>query len=69
MLFRSYDKIDQGDTLKLENLLAVVGKGAKATLVNETKNETYELEYEFSDRQEQILLDGGLLGYTKNQNN
>ena len=64
-----YDKIDQGDTLKLENLLAVVGKGAKATLVNETKNETYELEYEFSDRQEQILLDGGLLGYTKNQNN
>lgn len=64
-----YNRIDQGDTLKLENLLAVVGEGAKAILVNETKNESYELEYEFSDRQEQILLDGGLLGYTKNQNN
>ena len=64
-----YDRIDQWDTLRLDNLLSVVGEGEKAILTNETKNESYELEYEFSDRQRKILLDGGLLGYTKNKNN
>ena len=59
-----YDKISQGDELKLVNILDTVKNGTKAILENTTKNETYELEADYSERARNILIHGGLLNYT-----
>ena len=34
-------------------------------MVNATKNETYELTYDLSARQRDMILAGGLLNYTR----
>ncbi len=43
-----------------------IKNGAKVILENVTKGEKYELAYDYSDRQTAMILDGGLLNYTKN---
>ena len=60
-----YDRIDLGDTLVLENIRKSIQNGTPVVLRNETKNESYPLCSEFSDRQRAMLLAGGLLNYTK----
>ena len=60
-----YDRIDLGDTLVLENIRKSIQNGTPVVLKNETKNESYPLCSEFSDRQRAMLLAGGLLNYTK----
>ena len=54
-----------GDTLVLENIRKSIQNGTPVVLKNETKNESYPLCSEFSDRQRAMLLAGGLLNYTK----
>ena len=60
-----YDRIDQGDRLCLPDVRAKLIAGEAVTLVNETKGESYPVTCSVSDRQRDILLAGGLLGYTK----
>ena len=60
-----YDRIDLGDTLVLEDIRKSIQNGTPVVLKNETKNESYPLCSEFSDRQRAMLLAGGLLNYTK----
>ena len=60
-----YDRIDLGDTLVLENIRDSIQNGTPVALENKTKNESYPLCSEFSDRQRAMLLAGGLLNYTK----
>ena len=60
-----YDRIDLGDTLVLENIRDSIQNGTPVILENKTKNESYPLCSEFSDRQRAMLLAGGLLNYTK----
>ena len=60
-----YDRIDLGDTLVLEDIRESIQNGTPVVLKNETKNESYPLCSEFSDRQRAMLLAGGLLNYTK----
>lgn len=60
-----YDRISQGDELSLKGIKSSLLNGEKAVLTNLTKNEEYELEYDFSQRQKDILLAGGLLNFTK----
>lgn len=62
-----YDRINEGDELAFENIREIIKTGKKATLKNLTKNEEYELNYEFSQRQTDMLLAGGLLNYTKGE--
>ncbi len=62
-----YDKISEGDLLSLENVREKILNGDKVTVKNITKNEEYELEYDYSDRQTKMLLAGGLLNYTKGE--
>lgn len=62
-----YDKISEGDTLQLPGIREAVANGGDIVLVNETKGETYALKREFSDRQKDMLLAGGLLNYTREQ--
>lgn len=61
-----YDKIDTDDILALDGIRAKIQNGEKVAIKNVTKSEEYELCYDYSDRQTAMILDGGLLNYTKN---
>ena len=60
-----YDKIAQGDELAIENIRESIANKLSITLKNVTKNEEYPLSYEFSERQTDMILAGGLLNYTR----
>jgi aconitate hydratase len=61
-----YDKISQGDILELPGIAQAVKAGKSVfTLVNKTKNESYEVKCELSDRNSEILAAGGLLDFTR----
>lgn len=55
-----YDRIAQGDVLVIEDAKDQLEKG-KILLKNKTKNESYSLAIDVSDRQKQMLLAGGLI--------
>ncbi len=58
-----YDKVEQGDELEMSGLIAALDSG-KATLKNLTSGDEIELVCQFSQRQKDMLLAGGLLKYT-----
>ncbi len=60
-----YDKITQGDELSLKEIKNAIINNEPAVLVNLTTNEEYEIKYDLSQRQKDIILAGGLLNYTK----
>lgn len=60
-----YDRIDQMDELKMENLAAQLNSG-KVKVENITKGFEFEVKVELSQRQREMLIAGGLLNYTKN---
>lgn len=55
-----YDDFSLGDVLSFSDLPAQV-KARKVTVKNETTGKTYELALELGERQERLLLEGGLL--------
>ena len=59
-----YDKINQGDELSIDGIYSAFETGI-ATMTDKTTGAQFELVCEFSDRQRDILLAGGLLKYTK----
>ena len=61
-----YDRIEQGDTLRIDGLFAALEAG-RATLVNLTKGESIPLVAAFTERQIAIVRAGGLLPYTKGE--
>ena len=60
-----YDKISQGDELSLPNIKEEIEAGKPVMLKNLTTGESYELKYDLSKRQKDIILAGGLLNYTR----
>ena len=60
-----YDKIAQGDSLEIKNLIATVKTGKDFLLVNKTNGAEIVCKCDLSDRQKEIILAGGLLSYTK----
>lgn len=60
-----YDKISQGDELSLPNIKEEIEAGKPVVLKNLTTGESYELKYDLSKRQKDIILAGGLLNYTR----
>ncbi len=62
-----YDKLTQGDKLKVENVYAGMDSG-EMILLDETSGESFALECSFTERQKAILKAGSLLAYTKEQN-
>lgn len=63
-----YDNIEQGDVLELPELKARILENSPLLLKNKTKGITIEVSAGLSGRAKDILLAGGLLGYTKLQN-
>ena len=65
-----YDKIDQDDELIIADLhtalTAAVKEGKPVLMENRTKQLEIPLRADFSERQIELLLAGGLLNYTKN---
>ncbi len=57
-----YDLIAQGDEIKIEGVFKGMDEG-KMSLVNVTSGKEIALKAEFTERQKQILKDGGLLKY------
>lgn len=60
-----YDKIDQGDTLKLPMVADILSTGADLTVKNLTKGIDIQVTYSLTPRQVQIVRAGGLLNYTR----
>ncbi len=60
-----YEKIAQGDDLKIENLIASVKEGKDIVIKNITTGEEIPCECDLSGRTKAIILSGGLLSYTK----
>ena len=61
-----YEDLHIGDVLTFTNLQEEV-KARKVTVKNETTGKTYALDLELGDRQEKLLLAGGLLTAIKNE--
>jgi aconitate hydratase len=59
-----YDKIEQGDEIEIPDLKKKLQNIEPVILVDKTKNLKIELTYKLSQRQKDILYEGGLLSYT-----
>lgn len=67
LLFKNpadYEKIDQNDDLELKNIKDGLKNGS-IELKNMTKNETYNLTFNLSQREKDVLIVGGLLNSIK----
>ena len=60
-----YDMIEQGDVLALYNIRDCIANDKPIVLKNETKGIEIALNSDFSQRQKDIILAGGLLNYTR----
>lgn len=63
-----YDSVSQGDRLTLPGLRERLVQGQPLVLKNETTGKEIPLSHALSERQIRILLCGGLLDYTREQN-
>jgi aconitate hydratase len=62
-----YDLIDSGDEIQIPNIRKVLSKNEPLIVKNITKGKDFEVNYELSERQRNILLAGGMLSYIKNK--
>ncbi len=60
-----FDKIEQGDVLKLEGVRAAIEGSATVTVVNETKGDSYKAEHDMSERQVDMVLAGSLINQVR----
>ena len=63
-----YDCFNEGDHLEIKDFAAAVAGKTQATLVNKTNGKEATLALNLSQRQRAILLAGGRLNYTKQEN-
>jgi aconitate hydratase len=63
-----YTQIDQDDQLEIRDLPSQMRAGTSVLLHNLTKNSTIQLQHNLSQRELEILLDGGLLNHIKISN-
>ena len=60
-----YDKIEQGDKLEIPGVRTAIKNGGKILVKNVTKGTMFNTTLELSDRGKGMILEGGLLNYTK----
>ena len=61
-----YGKIEQGDVLKIPDIRKLLEDGTfEFEILNETKSKKVKVKYDLSERFRTILLEGGLLNFTK----
>ena len=59
-----YEKIEQGDEIEIPDIKQRLQSNESVLLFDKTKNLKIELDYNLSQRQKDILYEGGLLSYT-----
>jgi aconitate hydratase len=62
-----YNKIDQGDRFKIQNIRKRIQNNEPVIVQNLTKKTEFEVNYELSTRQKNIIVAGGMLAYIKNK--
>ena len=62
-----WDRIEQGDTLVIQDVRQAIQSGNRLTVVNETKNEDYTVVHTMSDRQLPMVLEGSLINVVRNK--
>jgi aconitate hydratase len=62
-----YDKVEQGDTLRIKSIRNALTGNQHYTVENVTKNYSFEALSNLNEREKEIILSGGLLPYTKKQ--
>ena len=60
-----FDKIEQGDVLKLEGVRDAIEGSATVTVTNETKGESFKAEHDMSERQVDMVLAGSLINQVR----
>ncbi len=60
-----YNKIDQGDDIEIPDIKNSIKNGVTLKVKNKTKGIEFEVNYNLSDRQREIVLAGGTLAYMK----
>ena len=63
-----YDRLGEGDTLRIADFRGAVGSRDIVMLTDDTTGREVLLRLDFTERQREILLAGGLLHYTKERN-
>jgi aconitate hydratase len=58
-----YDTIEEGDIIKLDNLMDNLNRHVAIEAINQTKGLHYKLSHSLSDRQLKIILMGGVINY------
>jgi len=62
-----YDKFDQNDQLRARNVIALLRDNKSLIIENLTKNKKFTVSYDLSERAKEIIIAGGLLNYTREQ--
>ena len=60
---QDYESVAADDELQIPNLKTLLQAGEPLVVKNKTKNTSFEVEYDLSEREKQILLAGGTLNY------
>jgi aconitate hydratase len=60
-----YSKIDQGDDIEIPDVKKLIKNGETLKVKNKTKGIEFEVNYNLSERQREIVLAGGTLAYMK----
>lgn len=63
-----YDKIQQGDQLEIPHIKTLINSSPEITLINKNNGAEIKLRHDLTNRQKEIITAGGLLNYTKMQN-
>jgi len=64
----AYEGIKQGDIIIIENLKEGIVNSKVLKAVNKTDGTEFEIIHDLVDRQLEIIIEGGLLNYTKSRN-
>ena len=59
----NYSTVDEGDLIKLENILDTLAPEKTIIAINQTKQLRYELRHSLSERQVKVVLAGGVINY------
>jgi aconitate hydratase len=64
-----YERIEQGDVLSISNLHDVLEERNTIDVQNETKEESYTARHDLSDRQVDVIREGGLINLKRKELN
>ena len=62
-----WEKIEQDHVLTIRDLRKALPKGGRVSVRNLTRNEIYETEHSMSNRQVEIVLEGGLINVVRSR--